>query len=92
VRTGSLGSRRYLRGAKHLHSHLARLAGRSCPDIRWHDLRDPCATLLLKRGVHSKLVQHLLGHDSITMTLDRYSHWLLSLGRHAADGMDEVLG
>jgi hypothetical protein len=92
VRTGSLGSRRYLRGAEHLHSHLARLAGRSCPDIRWHDLRDTCATLLLKRGVHSKLVQHLLGHASITMTLDRYSHWILSMGRHAADGMDEVLG
>ena len=92
VRTGSLGSRRYLRGAKHLHSHLARLAGRSCPDIRWHDLRDPCATLLLKRGVHSKLVQHLLGHASITMTLDLYSHWILSMGRHAADGMAEVLG
>ena len=39
-----------------------------------------------------KLVQHLLGHASITMTLDRYSHWIPSMGRHAADGMDETLG
>jgi integrase len=62
------------------------------PDIRWHDLRHTCATLLLGREVHPKLVQHLLGHASITMTLDRYSHWIPSMGRHAADGMDEALG
>jgi len=61
-------------------------------EIRWHDLRHTCATLLLGRGLHQKLVQHLLGHASITMTLDRYSHWLPSMGRHAAEGMDEALG
>jgi integrase len=61
------------------------------PDIRWHDLRHTCATLLLGRGVHPKLVQHLLGHASITMTLDRYSHWIPSMGRHAAEGIDEAL-
>ena len=60
--------------------------------IRWHDLRHTCATLLLGSGVHPKLVQHLLGHASITMTLDRYSHWIPSMGRDAADGMDEALG
>jgi hypothetical protein len=32
------------------------------------------------------------GHASITMTLDRYSHWIPSMRRHAADGMDEALG
>jgi integrase len=62
------------------------------PPVRWHDLRHTCATLLLGRGVHPKLVQHLLGHASITMTLDRYSHWIPSMGRHTADGMDEALG
>jgi integrase len=60
--------------------------------VRFHDLRHTCATLLLGRGVHPKLVQHLLGHASITMTLDRYSHWIPSMGRHAAEGMDEALG
>jgi integrase len=39
-----------------------------------------------------ELVQHLLGHASITMTLDRYSHWIPSMGKHAAEGMDEALG
>jgi integrase len=62
------------------------------PLIRWHDLRHTCATLLLGRGVHEKLVQHLLGHASITMTLNKYSHRIPSMGRHAADGMDEALG
>ena len=55
------------------------------------DLRHTCATPLLRRGVHPKLVHHRLRHASITMTLDRYSHWIPSMGRHAADGMDETL-
>ena len=62
------------------------------PNIRWHDLRHTCATLLLGRGVHPALVQHLLGHASITMTLDRYSHWIPSMGRYTAESMDEALG
>jgi len=69
---------------------LLRRAG--LPEIRWHDLRHTCATLLLGRGVHPKMVQHLMGHASIQLTLDRYSHWIPSMGRHAAEGMDEVLG
>lgn len=62
------------------------------PSICWHDLRHTYATVLLGRGVDPKLVQHLLGHASITMTLDRYSHRIPNMGRHAADGMDEALG
>jgi hypothetical protein len=33
----------------------------------------------------------LLEHASITITLDHYSHWILSMGGHAAEGMDEAL-
>jgi integrase len=69
---------------------LLRRAG--LPNIRWHDLRHTCAILLLSRGVHPKLVQYLLGHASITMTLDCYLHWTPSMGRVTADGMDEALG
>jgi integrase len=54
------------------------------------DLRgDAC---YVGRRVHPKLVQRFLGHASIAMTLDRYSHWIPSMGKHAADGMDEALG
>ena len=61
-------------------------------NIRWHDLRHTCATLLLSRGTHPKMVQHLLGHASIQLTLDRYSHWMPSMGRATVEGMDEALG
>jgi hypothetical protein len=48
--------------------------------------------LLISCGTQPTLVQYLLGCVSITMTLDPYSHWIPSMGRHAADGMDEALG
>jgi integrase len=62
------------------------------PDIRWHDLRHTYATLLLARGTHPTYVQKSLGHASVQLTLDLYSHWIPSMGRHATDGMDEALG
>jgi integrase len=72
--------------------HFKPLLKRSgLPNIRWHDLRHTAAMLLLSRGTHPKLVQHLLGHASITMTLDRYSHWIPSMGRATASAMDDVL-
>ena len=46
----------------------------------------------LSRGTHPKLVQHLLGHASIQLTLDRYSHWIPSMGAYTASAMDEALG
>jgi integrase len=61
------------------------------PDIRWHDLRHTCATLLLSRGTHPTFVQKLLGHASIQLTLDRYSHWMPSMGKLTASAMDEAL-
>jgi hypothetical protein len=39
-----------------------------------------------------KYVQHLAKHATIQLTLDRYSLWIPSIGRHAAEGMDEALG
>ena len=69
---------------------LLRRAG--LPDIRWHDLRHTYATLLLSRGTHSTYVQKSLGHASVQLTLDRYSHWMPSMGRNTADGIDEALG
>ena len=82
-----------LEAQKLVNRHFKPLLRRTgLPNIRWHDLRHTCSTLLLRRGVHPKMVQHLMGHASIQLTLDRYSHWIPSMGRHAADGMDEVLG
>lgn len=62
------------------------------PAIRFHDLRHTCATLLLTRGVHPKIVQELLDHSTIAITLDTYSHVLPGMGDAAAGAMDEALG
>jgi integrase len=62
------------------------------PEIRFHDLRHTCATLLLGRGVHPKLVQELLRHATIAMTLDTYSHYLPSMGDQTAGAMGDALG
>lgn len=69
---------------------LLREAG--LPEIRFHDLRHTFATLLLPRPeVPSKVVQEMLGHSSITMTLDTYSHVLPEMQGAAADAMQEML-
>jgi integrase len=60
------------------------------PNIRFHDLRHTCATLLLGRGVHAKLVQELLGHATISVTLDTYSHVLPSMTYQTATTMEDV--
>ena len=62
------------------------------PYIRWHDLRHTYATLLLARGTHPTYVQKSLGHASVQLTLDRYSHWMPSMGRNTAEGINEALG
>jgi integrase len=61
------------------------------PRIRFHDLRHTAATLMLGRGVHPKLVSDMLGHASIGITLDTYSHSLPSMHREAAQVMEELL-
>jgi integrase len=62
------------------------------PDIRFHDLRHAHATLLLKAGVHPKVVQERLGHSQISTTLDIYSHTVPSMGKEAAEKFDKALG
>jgi integrase len=69
---------------------LLRKAG--LPEVRFHDLRHTCATLLLGRGVHPELVQELLGHATIAMTLDNYSHYLPSMGNQPSGAMGDALG
>lgn len=59
------------------------------PPIRFHDLRHSAATILFSMGVHPKVVQELLGHSNITMTLDTYSHVLPSMLQDAMDGWDK---
>ena len=61
------------------------------PHIRFHDLRHTHATLMLKQGIHPKIVSERLGHASIAITLDTYSHILPGLQEAAAKRFDELL-
>jgi integrase len=54
------------------------------PHIRFHDLRHSSATLLLRQGVHPKVVQERLGHSGIAVTMDIYSHVLPGMQKDAA--------
>ncbi|MCC7023316.1 MAG: site-specific integrase [Thermomicrobiales bacterium] len=57
-----------------------------------HGMRHTMATLLLTAGVHPKIVQERLGHRSIQMTLDRYSHVTMTMQEDAAASLDALLG
>src|SRR5918911_325922 len=64
-------------------------------DFAQHTLARPQihgSILLTSLGTQPTLIQYLLGYASTTITLDGYSHWIPSMGRHAADSMDEALG
>ena len=61
------------------------------PVIRLHDARHTHASLMLKQGVHPKIVQERLGHASIQMTLDTYSHVAPGLQEAAAAGFDKMV-
>jgi len=61
------------------------------PHVRLHDLRHTHATLMLKAGVHPKVVSERLGHASIAITLDTYSHVLPGLQQAAAERFDRML-
>ncbi|MDD3927758.1 MAG: site-specific integrase [bacterium] len=61
------------------------------PKIRLYDLRHTCATLLLAAGTNPKIVSERLGHASIILTLDTYSHVLPDMQQGATDILERVL-
>lgn len=62
------------------------------PEMRFHDLRHTCATLLLAAGVDPKKVQEILGHESFNTTMDVYGHVLPSMQREAMDKLSAFMG
>jgi integrase len=61
------------------------------PAIRLYDCRHTAATMLLEAGVPMKVVQQLLGHASMTLTADTYSHVTPAFKRQAADALTAQL-
>jgi integrase len=62
------------------------------PRIRFHDLRHTAATLMLSRGVHPKVASDVLGHSTVGITLDLYSHVSDAMHCDAARKMDDLFG
>lgn len=60
-------------------------------EITFNSLRHTCATMLLSQGVHPKIVQEMLGHSTVSITMDLYSHSTPSLQSEAAQRLDSVL-
>ena len=61
------------------------------PAVRVHDLRHTCATILMLSGVHPKVVQEILGHSNISVTLGTYSHTMPSMKKDAVEIFDNFL-
>ena len=61
------------------------------PAIRLHDARHTYATWLLEQGISPKVVQTMLGHSSISVTLDIYSHVNGDLEKQAATKLNEAM-
>ena len=72
----------------------ALLKAQNLPRMRPHDLRHSYATILIAAGEHPKVVQEVLGHSSVQLTVDTYSHLLpdLKLKERAAAKLDAILG
>jgi integrase len=61
------------------------------PLVRFHDLRHTCASLLIQQNVHPKVISDQLGHASIQITMDRYSHLYEQAATDAADELEAVV-
>jgi integrase len=85
--SGSPLSRQHV--TAHRFKPLLKRAG--LPEIRFHDLRHTCATLLLSKNVNPKVVSEMLGHASIAITLDTYSHVLPTMQESATKAMEDAL-
>jgi integrase len=74
----------------HKFMYFAAKAG--LPKVRFHDLRHSHATQLLASGVHPKIVQERLGHSTITVTMDLYSHVSETIQSDATTRLDQAYG
>lgn len=70
---------------------FGRIVKKARLEARFHDLRHSCATLMLGAGIHPKVVQEMLGHSSIQITLDIYSHVVPGMQKAAVERLGSLL-
>jgi integrase len=87
---GPLGKPIDMRSLVRLHfDQVLKRAG--LPKIRLYDVRHTAATLLLAAGEHPKIVSERLGHSTVILTLDTYSHVLPDMQQRSAQRVEELL-
>ena len=80
----------YLHASRLTEQFKSLLRRSALPPIRFHDLRHTAATLMLSRGVHPKVASEMLGHATVAVTLDLYSHVTETMQRSAAEALNGV--
>jgi integrase len=61
------------------------------PQMRFHDLRHSCASMLIATGTHPRLIMETLGHSQVSLTMNRYSHVAPIIQREVAGRMDSII-
>lgn len=67
------------------------IEGTNLPYIRFHDLRHTHASLMLQQGIHPKVVSERLGHSTIGITMDTYTHVLPNMQKEAAHQFEQLI-
>jgi len=75
---------------RHFKPAVRRALPNELSDLRFHDLRHTCASLLIHEGMHVVAVSRFLGHSSIQITVDRYGHLFPDEQGRLADAMDRA--
>lgn len=74
-----------------MRSFKAILVKAGLPDKRFHDLRHSAGSFLIAQHVHPRVVMQILGHSSITVTMNVYGHVMDEAMKEAAASMDDLL-
>jgi integrase len=74
---------------RHFHALLKSM---DLPRMPFHNLRHTCASFHLAAGTNPKVVQEILGHSSVTVTLSTYSHLLSGVTEEATRKINNILG
>ncbi|WP_245464681.1 MULTISPECIES: tyrosine-type recombinase/integrase [unclassified Mesorhizobium] len=88
---GRPGRRSPLQPRSLTHEWIRVIGNTTLPRIRFHDLRHTHATQMLSAGVHPKVASERLGHSTIGITLDLYSHVMPGMQADAAEAVDAAI-
>ena len=78
-------------GSERVSRDFARIVRKAPPHLTFHGLRHTAASLMIAGGVHAETIADILGHSSITITMDVYGHLLKGVQEEAVTILDSQL-